>query len=390
MASDMLVSIKRSTDSVVRTPGALSRAWSLIRPGIANRIMRLQQTSNSNLHTPAIFPSGLVRAINRSDADVVNLHWIGEETLSIGEIARIAKPIVWTMHDMWAFCGAEHYAPDDAQARWRAGYSAGTRAPADAGIDIDAWVWRRKKRLWRPCAIVASSRWLAQCARASALMNGWDITVVPNAIDTEFFRPVPARAARAELRLPENVPLLLFGSTSGTGDPRKGWDLLLQALDIVRTQRPDAVCVVIGKETPDLTRQLPLPVHWFGPVQDDRVLLSLYAAADATLVPSRQDNLPLMATEAQACGCPVVAFAATGLPDAVEHEVTGFLAEPFSPADLARGIRWVVDDPERHQRLRAQARARALALWAPQVVAARYRDLYPAAVEAERSRKMRK
>ena len=74
MASDMLVSIKRSTDSVVRTPGALSRAWSLIRPGIANRIMRLQQTSNSNLHTPAIFPSGLVRAINRSDADVVNLH----------------------------------------------------------------------------------------------------------------------------------------------------------------------------------------------------------------------------------------------------------------------------------------------------------------------------
>lgn len=50
------------------------------------------------------------------------------------------------------------------------------------------------------------------------------------------------------------------------------------------------------------------------------------------------DNLPQTATEAQSCGVPVVGFNTSGLPDAVEHQRTGYLANAFDPADLAAGI----------------------------------------------------
>ncbi len=386
--SRMWVGIKDSTDPTVTGPvGALATAWSQIRPGLAIALMRrLQRAPDKEWRSLALLPSGLGRVVNRSDADVVNLHWIGDETMSVAEIGRITKPVVWTMHDMWPFCGAEHYAPDGAGARWRRGYAVSTRDATAGGLDIDAWVWRRKSNAWRPYQIVAPSRWLADCARSSALMQDWPVSVVPNVLDTDAFRPYSKILARDKLGLPPDVPLLLFGAAGGTGDPRKGWDLFVAALELLAADRPDLMCIVAGENEPAPAPKLALPVRWLGHVHDTTDLACLYGAVDVTVVPSRQENLPQMATEAQGCGCPVVAFAVTGLPDAVEHGVTGYLAEPFLPADLARGIAWVLEDRERHLRLRAQARERAERLWSPGIVTRQYREIYAAAIEAHRAK----
>jgi glycosyltransferase involved in cell wall biosynthesis len=100
------------------------------------------------------------------------------------------------------------------------------------------------------------------------------------------------------------------------------------------------------------------------------------------VVPSRLDNLPQTATEAQACGCPVVAFATGGLPDAVEGRVTGYLARPFDVGDLAQGLQWVLSDRERHESLRRQARERAQRLWSAEAVVPRYAEVFAAAASA--------
>lgn len=388
----MWVGVKDSTDPTVTGPlGALATAWSQIRPGLAITLMRrLQRAPDRAWRSLALLPSGLGRAVNRSDADIVNLQWVGDETLSVTEIGCIAKPVVWTMHDMWPFCGAEHYAPDDASARWRGGYTPGTRAAGAGGFDIDAWVWRRKRDAWRPCRLVVASRWLADCASTSALMRGWPVSVIPHVVDTNVFRPHDDASARAEWDLPPDVPIVLFAAAGGSRDPRKGWDLLVSALDVVAATRRDMVCAVLGENESSAPRwTLPVPVRWLGSVSDDAALARLYAIADVTVVPSRQDNLPLVAIEAQACGCPVVAFAATGLPDAIEHRLTGYLAEPFASADLARGILWVLADKQRHQQLRAQARERARRLWSPGVVTRQYCEVYAAAIEAYRAKAAR-
>jgi len=119
-----------------------------------------------------------------------------------------------------------------------------------------------------------------------------------------------------------------------------------------------------------------------GHLHDDTTLALLYSAADVTVVPSRQDNLPQSGTEAQTCGCPVVAFNVTGLPDVVEHGTTGYLAEVYSSEDLAKGIAWVLEDAERHAQLGAQARERAVLLWSPDVVVPQYLEVYQAAIDA--------
>ena len=87
------------------------------------------------------FNSGLTNFINKMDVDIVNLHWINNEMISIKEIAEIRKPIVWTLHDMWAFCGTEHYTLNK---RFIKGYSKFNND--SLGFDIPKFIWLKKHK----------------------------------------------------------------------------------------------------------------------------------------------------------------------------------------------------------------------------------------------------
>lgn len=354
------------------------------RSRLGNAIFRLGPLPTREARSGNWLPSRWATRIAAMQADVINLHWIGGETLSIADIGRIQKPVVWTLHDMWAFCGCEHYAPDGADARWRTGYRAGTRPEPATGLDLDRLIWRRKQRHWaQPMHIIAPSRWLAGCARDSTLLARQPVDFIPNPLDLTQFRPLDRPSCRQTLGLPDNTFLILFGAIGGGQDPRKGFDLLLAALSRLAANHPTITwrAAVFGQSAPVGGIVPPIPVTWLGHIEDDSKLTQLYNAADVAVVPSRQDNLPQIATEAQACGCPVVAFNCTGLPDTVEHGLSGYLAQPFEVDDLARGILWVQEDAERHAALRTQARTRAERLWAPEVVIPQYLDVYARAIE---------
>jgi glycosyltransferase involved in cell wall biosynthesis len=346
-------------------------------------LLRLQHAPSAS-RSVNILPSGWARLINESDADVVNLHWIGDETMSIADIGRIRKPVVWTLHDMWAFSGAEHYPDCGPGARWRAGYERGNRPPGHRGVDLDRRTWERKARAWRRSwRLVAPTRWLAECATGSRLMYGWPCTTVPNVLDTRLFSPVERDTARRALGLKRDARVVLFGAHQAREDPRKGFDLLRGALaELRRAAQASAPvsCLAFGQA--EAAASAETGIQWLGRIDDDARLAWLYSAADVMVVPSRLDNLPQTATEAQACGCPVVAFATGGLPDAVEDRVTGYLARPFDVGDLAQGLQWVLSDRERHESLRRQARERAQRLWSAEAVVPRYAEVFAAAASA--------
>lgn len=386
--SRMRVAEKKSDLHTIDGPeGKVGKALGLIRPSLGGQLMRLQKSPSDDFHSLSFLPSGLTKVLNRSEADVLHLHSIDSEYLSIADIARLHKPLVWTLHDMWAFSGAEHYGPEDEGARWRAGYSTDNRPTGHKGLDIDRWVWGRKRKEWqRPISIVTPSHWLEKCVKASVLMHDWPVSVIPNALDTAKYRPWPKDQARALLGLPANANLVLFGAIGGAKDPRKGWDLLQSALELLAVQLLDVEGVIFGQSAPLNQPQLGLPLHWMGHLNDDVTLALLYSAADVMVVPSRQENLPQSGTEAQACGCPVVAFNCTGLPDVVRHEETGYLAKPYDSEDLANGIRWVLENSERYARLCQAARARAVQLWSPEVVVPQYVKAYEAAIDSHKGK----
>ncbi|WP_319525639.1 glycosyltransferase family 4 protein [uncultured Desulfosarcina sp.] len=347
----------------------------VLRGHVGGLFKHIFKTGNPIMHSPAIFPSRWVKRVNTSDADIVHLHWIAEEMLSVADIGRIQKPIVWTLHDMWAFCGAEHLAMDT---RWRDGYRHENRPPYESGFDLNRWTWLRKHKHWqRPIHIVTPSRWLADCARESKLMHNWPISMTPNPIDTERWKPITYELARELLGLPVDVPLLLFGAIGGVSEHHKGFDLLLRALEHLQGEPhvQGLELVVFGQRTPQSPPRLGFPIHFTGHLHDDLSLRALYSAANALVIPSRQDNLPNTGIEAQACATPVIAFNIGGLPDIVVHQQTGYLAKGFDTQDLARGIVWVLAK-RKTGRLGKQAREQAVARFSYPVIAEKYRQIY--------------
>jgi glycosyltransferase involved in cell wall biosynthesis len=356
------------------------------------------RTGNPVHHSFNAQNTGLLSHPIVAQSDIVNLHWIGRllnnETVSIEEIGKLEKPLVWTLHDQWAFCGAEHYTSPplpgetaSSDERFADGYSPASRPAHESGPDLNRRTWLRKRRAWRrPIHVVCPSHWLADCARRSTLMGDWPITVIPNPIDLTVWAPCEQAQARALLGLPADPPLVLFGAMGGGADPRKGADLLLDALQRLRSQvagtpLQQLELVVFGQSRPAEPPDLGFPIHYSGHLHDDISLRLLYVAADVFVISSRQDNLPNTGLEAHACGTPVVAFASGGLVDIVDPQITGALAEPFDPHSLAVAIRWVLEDPQRRRQLGAAARQRAERLWDPARVAGFYAEMYRQALD---------
>jgi glycosyltransferase involved in cell wall biosynthesis len=208
------------------------------------------------------------------------------------------------------------------------------------------------------------------------------VTVIPNALDINRYKPIQKSLAREILGLPIKEKLILFGAVKGTQLSYKGWDLLQPALAKLSVLLPDVQAVIFGQGAPKNPPSLGMPLHWMGHLHDDATLALLYSAADVVVVPSRQENLPQLGTEAHSCGCPVVAFNATGLRDVVEHGKTGYLAEPYSSEDLATGIEWVLADDDRHALLSINARNRAVQFWSHATVVPKYLEVYQRAISA--------
>lgn len=340
--------------------------------------LHVQKSSNPVHRSLNVVPSGVLKNTDLTSVDTIHLHWIGDEVLGVQEIARLARrvPIVWTLHDTWAFTGADHHPKDETDIRYRVGYTRASRLPGDGRIDVDAWVFRRKLRAWKsPMWLVAPSSYVMKMANESYLASSWPSTVIPNPMNVGVFRPleVDSRSAvRAEFGLSGNGPLIVFGSGSRAAHT-KGIDLLAEALERLRVRLREASFATFGPVAEDL----PGWVQQLGYVDDEEHLRKLYSAADVVLVSSRFETFSQVAAEAQACGTPVAAFATSGLLDVVEDGVSGFLAEPYDPEALAEAAIRAIDAGPR---MREVARERAERLWAMDVVGRQYVAWYEQAI----------
>jgi glycosyltransferase involved in cell wall biosynthesis len=377
-------------------PVGQNRLWKRLRPRLNQYSRRGFRTGNPVLHSIAWLDTGLgneLEKFRRDQADLIHLHWLGDGTLSIEEIGRLPQPIVWRLPDQWAFLGAEHYvtppAPgetDSSDERFAHGYPKNLRPSHESGPDLNRWTWLRKQRAWRkPIHIVCTTSWLANCARRSTLMKEWPITVIPNPLDLQVYAPFDKACGRELHHLPQDLPLVLFGALDGTTDFRKGADLLFDALKILHAQVAGTPLeglelVVFGSLAPADPPKLGFPIHWVGHLGDDLALRLLYTSADVMVVPSRQEAFGQTASEAQACGTPVVAFRSGGPVDIIDDHVTGVLAEPFKPESLAQSIRWVLEDSNRRYAMSIAARKRAESLFNPRRIAGLYVDVYQQAI----------
>jgi glycosyltransferase involved in cell wall biosynthesis len=322
-----------------------------------------------------VLPSKLAGRLHAPDLDLVHLHWVNNELLSIEQIGRLRHPMVWTLHDMWAFCGSEHYLADPSAYLGPPG-----SLPSSGPSKAARWTWNRKRRAWAGVqpTIVAPSRWLGDLAARSRLLGHLPVEIVPYGLDLDCFRPAPSTAS-APLR-----PMrIVFGAAGGTADPRKGFDLFAAAIGRLASigfSRPCELVFFGSPEAPPIEAVSTMSVRSAGVIRSDADMATLFAGADVFVATSRLDNLPNTVMEATACGVPTIAFRIGGMPDMIEHQATGYLARAFEVTDLADGISWVLADDARLRALREAARMKAQREFGSALQAERMLTIYERAI----------
>ena len=365
----MLVEQSGDTEQAIRLP-ALFRC----RCRIEQRLEALAfRHANRNRLTPQslnLFPTSIAARINRENPDVVNLHWINGASSAIWDLPRIHAPVVWTLHDTWPYCATEHY-HDNNDLRFVTGY----REPAPNGSFWQPLVWKCKRKNWNGWTpeIVAPSNWIAGEAQSSELMHRLPITPIANGVDLAVFRPSDRLKARQTLRLPPDARIILFGAYNAADRNKGGPELTAALRRLSRRFSEPLLLLAVGSNTemPDFG----IPTVFTGRLDTEQQMATAYAAADATVLASKYDNLPNILIESLACGIPAAAFATGGIPEIMEDRVSGALAEPFQPESLADALAWILEHPHPEQ-LAAAARHRAESCFDIRDCARRYSGLY--------------
>ena len=380
--SKMFVKHKGSNDPNVHAldefvpHNPLYRALDWCATKIKNKIQHFQwnQYPNRDSNFKSDLRSTRIHgALQAFDYDVLHLHWINQRFLDLRELSKVNKPIVWTLHDSWPFCGVCHL-PMDCK-RYESHCGACPMLGSKKEQDLAYEVFEKKSVVYRDLDlhIVTPSNWLADCAKHSTLFGGFPISVIPNCVDSELYKPIEKIKAAEQLGLDSDKKYILFGAINATKDKNKGFDLLVQALHKWNYIGVELLTFGTG-ENMDLY-SLPLPVHSLGYIRNDEVMTHLYNMADVTIVPSRSENLSNTIMESMSCGTPVVAFNIGGNSDMIDHKQNGYLVCENDADDLAQGIQWCLDSNQDNI-LGKNAREKVLNNYTPEIVCQHYKELY--------------
>lgn len=375
--SKMLVRQKYSNDKTVDQinpffPTQLEE----LRRGLDSLPVRQYRNRSETYFSPCIVPDNVNSIIEKMDPDVVHLHWIGGGYMSIDSVSDIDYPTVWTLHDMWAFTGGCHYAGECRKYTQTCGECPVLNS--DKRGDLSRRVWERKNKNWESFdpIIITPSSWLSECVESSSLFENKTIQTIPNPIPIKKYQPQPRQRARDMFDLNHDKNIFLYGAMDATSDPRKGYKYIENLIDIIPKNKTDSVeFVVFGSDSHKIDKRNNIRINHLGFVKDSN-LPALYSAVDAMIVPSKQDNLPNTILESLACGTPCIAFDVGGISDVIQDKQTGYLAEPYNPADLLSGLEWVMSTEYDSQFTKKRCREYVIENCSPNVVCEQYMSEY--------------
>lgn len=308
---------------------------------------------------------------------ILHLHWISRWLDFSSFFASVPDevPIVWTLHDMNGFTGGCHHA--DQCNHFQTGCGNCPQIKHRGSNDLSRKIVQIKQQAYRGkrLHVVTPSHWLADLAAQSELLNGAaSIEVIRNGVDTEVFQPREKAASKRALGIDPSQFVIGFGAAS-LGNPRKGLADLISATERL-SRNPEITALAFGESKPELEDQMPLNLRSTGFINHPEQQAAIYSAMDVFVLPSWAENLPQTAIESMACGVPVIAYDVGGLPEIVQHHVTGLTSPLRDVEKLASHIELLRNDTETRQRLSTQSRQLILQHYTMQTCVQGYLDLY--------------
>lgn len=282
------------------------------------------------------------------NADYIYIHWALGGFLNLSnfeQLAKLGKPIIFFMHDMWAITGGCHHS--FTCGKYKSHCFDCQVFPKERNKDLSFKGFEKKLKLYskyKNLYFVSPSKWLFECAKQSALTFNKQIFHIPNLLDASFFKPFDKKTAKQILNLNPNEIVLSFGAI-GINSPYKGWTYLVEALNILFEEQDlkNISLLIFGSYyKKEIETAIPFKTKFTGHLSDEYSTVLIYNATDVFIAPSLADNLPTTVLESLSCGTPVVGFNVGGIPDMIQHKSNGYLAKYKDASDIAEGIKFCV------------------------------------------------
>lgn len=307
------------------------------------------------------------------DADIVVLNWFNQGMMSLDEISKIKKPLVWVMHDMWPLTGICHHSFGCKRYEDKCGccHFLGKKSGPH---DLSYKVLQKKLKLYDKVSIhfVAVSRWLGDMARNSTLLRKQNVTVIGNTFPANQYSVIPQKT-REELGLPlESILIALCAAR--IDDAVKDFPLAIETLNIASERSRDKLAIVLCGEIRDrsVLNNLQMPYCELGVINDAEKLKDIYSHCSVLLSTAKYETFGLTLIEGLASGAIPVASGDDGREDIVDHKINGYLARPNDAEDLAEGIIWALKSNLSREFLRKSA----VDKFSEQHIAAQYIELF--------------
>ncbi len=304
------------------------------------------------------------RLLHDGTKGIVHLHNLHGGYFDLSALPSLSRAtsVVWTLHDVWPLTGHCAYFIDCDG--WQRGCGACPdlkRAPS-VTYDNTHENWALKRDIYANSRlhVVTPSEWLMSHVDRSMLKPATR-HVIPYGVNLDIFKPADKKAARAELRLPQDEFLCLYMAVSGSAaNPYKDYQTVDKAVDLLLAADDGDnlrhICLGGPRQAKGdhLTKKIVA-----GYISDKRTVARYCQASDVFLHAANADNFPCTVLEAQACGLPAIATAVGGIPEQIEEGVTGYLVPRGDSKAMALRVRSLMANPQDRE-----AMARRAAEWA--------------------------
>lgn len=269
----------------------------------------------------------LLKKIDEFKPDIIHFHNLHDSYINLPMLFSYIKkhdiPVVWTLHDCWAFTGhCPHFTIAKCD-KWKTGCH-GCKQYKDypASIfDNSELMWKLKKKWFtgvKNMTIVTPSEWLAGLAKESYLKE-YPIRVINNGIDLNVFKPTKSDFREKYGISPSEC--IILGVSFGW-NYKKGLDCFVK----LRNELNEQYRIVLVGTDSSIDKKLPSGIVSIHRTQNQKELAEVYSAADVFFNPTREEVLGLVNLESLACGTPVVTFNTGGSPECID-EYSGIIVE---------------------------------------------------------------
>ncbi|MCQ6274674.1 glycosyltransferase [Bacillus sp. V3B] len=301
-----------------------------------------------------------INKIDELNPDIIHLHNIHGYYINIellfAYLRKVNKPVIWTLHDCWAFTGHCSHFDYVGCEKWKTGcYNCPQKSqyPASALLDNSKKNFLNKKELFtglKNMTIVTPSKWLANLVKESFLEE-YPVKVINNGIDLDVFKPTNSNF-REEFGLQNKFIILGVATNWGM---RKGYKYFLD----LSSRIPDDEVIVLVGLTEKQVNNLPSNIIGITRTDSTKELAEIYSLVDVFVNPTVEEVMGLVNVEALACGTPVITFNTGGSIETVDEDC-GFIVGKGNLDELIERIKLVKDKGKLNYSNRCLERTRRL------------------------------